>query len=81
MENRTRSHFIISAVAGAYVGLYKCHFSSKNIECRLPRWLPKFLQESGSKICNVFGPGFKNFSTGAESESENENLATSGMLV
>jgi len=31
-------------------GLYKCHFSSKNIECRLPRWLPKFLQESGSKI-------------------------------
>ena len=55
-----------------------CHFLSKNVaEFRLHRWQPECEQESDSQMQKFFGPGFKNFGTGAKSESENVTTATS----
>jgi len=53
---------------------------STNItEFQLHWWWPEFEQESDSQIWKNSGPGFKNFGTGAESESENVTPATSGL--
>jgi len=55
------------------------HFLGKIIcELRLDGWLqPESQQESDSQIWRIAGPGFKNFATVAESESEKVTPATS----
>ena len=56
------------------------YFLSKNIaEFQPHRWQPESEQESDSEIWKFFGPGsgFKNFKTGADSESEDVTTAIS----
>jgi len=55
------------------------HFLSKKmVKLQLDRWLqPESEQESDSQIWKTVGPGFKNFGTGAESESEKVTPTTS----
>jgi len=56
------------------------YFSNKNMgKLWLDQWLqPESEQESDSQIWKIDGPGFKNFGTGVESETEKVTLGTSG---
>ena len=64
--------------SGPTFAFWRLFLSKNTSKLQLDRWLqPETEQESDSQIWKLAGPGFKNFGTGAESESEKVTPATS----